>query len=134
MTVVIHAHREIRPLWKAIANGLRCQCPRCGEGKLFRAFLKIDESCPNCGEVLSHHKADDLPPYIAIVIVGHVLVGVMMHVEMTMRVDPWVYLATMVPLAVILPVAMLPSIKGAVAALQWANYMHGFDPAHRLQA
>jgi hypothetical protein len=26
---------------------------------------------------------------------------------------------------------MLPSIKGAVVGLQWANRMHGFDPSHR---
>ena len=34
----------------------------------------------------------------------------------------------MVPLAIILPLVMLPSIKGAVVGLQWANRMHGFDP------
>ncbi len=33
--------------------------------------------------------------------------------------------------ALVMPLAMLPSIKGAVVGLQWANYMHGFDPAHR---
>jgi uncharacterized protein (DUF983 family) len=55
----------------------------------------------------------------------------MLHMEMTMAVQPWVYLSVLAPLAVILPLAMLPSIKGAVVALQWANYMHGFDPDHR---
>jgi uncharacterized protein (DUF983 family) len=36
----------------------------------------------------------------------------------------------MVPLAIILPLAMLPSIKGAIVGLQWALRMHGFDPEH----
>jgi uncharacterized protein (DUF983 family) len=40
----------------------------------------------------------------------------------------------MVPLALIMPLAMLPSIKGAVVGLQWANYMHGFDPAQRAKS
>jgi uncharacterized protein (DUF983 family) len=33
---------------------------------------------------------------------------------------------TMIPLAVILPLAILPSIKGAIVGLQWANGMYGF--------
>ena len=41
------------------------------------------------------------------------------------------YVWTMIPAAIILPLLMLPSIKGAVVGLQWANYMYGFDPAHR---
>jgi uncharacterized protein (DUF983 family) len=58
-------------------------------------------------------------------------VGILLHMEMTMAVPPWVYLATLVPLALILPLATLPSIKGAVVGLQWANRMHGFDPSQR---
>jgi uncharacterized protein (DUF983 family) len=72
-----------------------------------------------------------MPPYIAIIIVGHILIGLMMELESVAPQAPWVYLATMVPLALILPLAMLPSIKGGVVGLQWANYMHGFDPTHR---
>ena len=48
----------------ALLNGLRCRCPKCGEGKLFRAYLKLADRCPNCGVELFHHRADDMPPYI----------------------------------------------------------------------
>jgi uncharacterized protein (DUF983 family) len=115
----------------ALLNGLRCRCPKCGEGKLFRAYLKVADRCPNCGEELFHHRADDMPPYISIVIVGHIIVGLMMHLEMTYTIAPIWYVVTMVPLALILPLVMLPSIKGAVVALQWVNRMHGFDPKQR---
>lgn len=131
MTVEITMEREPRPLLQAVGKGLRCRCPRCGQGKLFRAYLKVNDRCPVCGEELHHHRADDLPPYISIVILGHILVGLMLHMEMNMSVQPYVYLLIMVPLAVFLPLIMLPSIKGAVVSLQWANFMHGFDPAHR---
>jgi uncharacterized protein (DUF983 family) len=122
---------EKRELLPAILNGLRCRCPRCGEGKLFRAYLKVVDRCEVCGEELHHHKADDLPPYVAIVIVGHILVGLMLHLEMEYAIAPIWYVVTLVPAALILPLVMLPSIKGAVVALQWANRMHGFDPRHR---
>ncbi len=131
MAVEITMDHERRPLVPALLNGARCRCPKCGEGKLFRAYLKVNDACPVCGEELHYHKADDLPPYISIIIFGHILVGALLHMEMTMTVQPYVYLMTLAPLAVILPLVMLPSIKGAVVALQWANYMHGFDPSHR---
>lgn len=123
--------RTERDLWQAIGRGVRCRCPNCGKGRLFRGYLKVADHCDACGEAFHYHRADDLPPYLTIVIVGHILVGLMMHMEMTWHVNPTVYLYTMLPLAVILPLAMLPSVKGAVVGLQWANRMHGFDEAAR---
>ena len=113
---------------QAIWRGTLCKCPHCGKGKLFRSYLKVVDHCDACGEQLNLHRADDLPPYIAITIVGHILVLGMLHMEMTMLVSPITYLYTMVPLAIILPLLMLPSIKGGIVGLQWANRMHGFHP------
>lgn len=128
MAVEIGFEREQRSLWKAIGNGVMCRCPNCGKGKLFRSYLKINDTCAECGEKLSSARADDFPPYIAIFIVGHILVGWMLHAEMSGPVDPMLYVWTMIPAAILLPLVMLPSIKGAVVGLQWANYMYGFDP------
>jgi uncharacterized protein (DUF983 family) len=125
------ADDDQRLLLPAILNGLRCSCPKCGKRKLFRAYLKVADRCDNCGEEFFHHKADDLPPYISIVIVGHILVGLMLHLEMEHAIAPIWYVVTLLPLALVLPLALLPSIKGAVVGLQWANRMHGFDPRHR---
>lgn len=129
MAIEVQTYRAQRPLWKAIGRGLACRCPRCGTGKLYRAYLKLNDTCPECGLDLSAARADDFPPYIAIFIVGHVLVGWMLHAEMSGPVDPMFYVWTMVPAAILLPLAMLPSIKGGVVGLQWAAHMHGFDPA-----
>jgi len=121
-----------RPLWRAISNGMRLRCPHCGKGHLFRSYLKVADSCDSCGEELYHHRADDFPPYISIFIVGHVIVGLILHFEIAYQdVAPWVYLVTMVPAAIILPLILLPSIKGAVVGLQWAQRMHGFSQTGR---
>jgi uncharacterized protein (DUF983 family) len=119
-----------RNMGQALWRGTLCKCPHCGKGKMFRAYLKVADNCNVCGEELNLHRADDMPPYIAITIVGHILVVIMLHMEMTMRVSPVTYLYTMLPLAVILPIAILPSVKGFIVGLQWANRMHGFDPSH----
>jgi uncharacterized protein (DUF983 family) len=128
MAVEVQTLREPRSIGKAILNGLLCRCPHCGKGKLFHNYLKVNDTCTSCGEKLSSARADDIPPYIAIFIVGHVLIGWMLHAEMSGPVDPMMYVWTMIPLAIVLPLIMLPSIKGAVIGLQWANYMYGFDP------
>ncbi|WDQ98549.1 DUF983 domain-containing protein [Devosia sp. J2-20] len=115
-----------RSVGQAMWRGALCKCPHCGQGKMFRAYLKVADHCDTCGEQLDLHRADDFPPYIAIMIVGHLLVGIMLHMDMVWHVNPLTYLYTMIPLAVILPLALLPSIKGAIVGLQWANGMYGF--------
>ena len=60
-----------RPTWRAaIARGLRGHCPACGHGRLFPRFLKVADTCEACGTELHHHRADDLPPYLVMFIVG----------------------------------------------------------------
>ena len=73
-----------RPMWRSLRRGLLCRCPACGQGKIFRAFLKVADHCPACGEDLSHHRADDAPAYFVILVVGHVVVPLALMVEVTL--------------------------------------------------
>ncbi len=110
----------------AFRRGWMGRCPNCGQGKIFRAYLKVNDACPVCNENLSLHRADDAPPYITIVLVGHLLIGLLLHLEMAWEISPMAYIYTLVPMAIILPLLLLPPIKGVVINLQWANRMHGF--------
>jgi uncharacterized protein (DUF983 family) len=120
-----------RSLVRAIGRGLRCRCPNCGEGHMFRAFLKVVDRCPVCGTELFHQRADDAPPYFVMLIVGHIVVGLALMVEMEYSPPYWVHAALWGPLTIGLALGLLQPIKGAIVAWQWANYMHGFDPDHR---
>jgi uncharacterized protein (DUF983 family) len=115
-----------RPVGRSIMRGVLGRCPQCGEGKLFRAFLKPVDRCAVCGEDLHHQRADDLPAYLAIIVVGHVLMTGYMMTEMMYRVSPWVHLAIWAPLAVLAAILAIQPIKGGVIGLQWACRMHGF--------
>src|SRR6202035_1351964 len=75
------ASAEKRNVWTALKRGLRGRCPRCGEGKLFRAFLKVDDHCSVCDLDYTPHRADDLPAYLVIVIVGHLVVPAILWIE-----------------------------------------------------
>lgn len=125
-----HTGRPARPVWEAMWRGFLGRCPKCGEGKLFSSYVKVVDRCAHCGEEMHHHRADDLPAYLVIVIVGHIVVGAFMSVEATSTLSTWQHLAIWAPLTVVASLALLRPIKGAVVGLQWANYMHGFGGEH----
>ncbi|MFB9265687.1 DUF983 domain-containing protein [Bradyrhizobium erythrophlei] len=118
---------EKRNVWTAMKRGFRCRCPRCGEGKLFRAFLKVDDHCAVCGLDFTPHRADDLPAYLVIVIVGHIVVPTVLWIETDYSPPVWLQLSIYLPLTLFLALALIQPVKGAVVGFQWALRMHGFD-------
>ena len=115
-----------RPMTPAMMNGLRRRCPRCGQGGLFDGYLKVASSCPVCGQTLSHHRADDGPAYLTILVVGH-LMAPFIHIVFTrFRPDPLVMATGFTIATVALSLFLLPRLKGLVVAIQWAKRMHGF--------
>lgn len=116
-----------RNLWLAIRRGFSGRCPACGQGRLFRAFLKVADHCPACNEALHHHRSDDLPAYLVIVVVGHIVVPVALAVEKLAAPPIWLQLSIYLPLTFVMSILLIQPIKGAVVGLQWALRMHGFD-------
>ena len=119
---------------EAMLRGLRGLCPACNTGRMFRAYLKVADHCPSCGEDLSHQRADDFPAYIVIVIVGHILVPIVLLVETEIAPPLWVGM-TLWPAAVVaLSLALIQPVKGAIVGMQWALGMHGFEQAKKDRA
>ena len=118
---------EKRDLWTAMKRGFRCRCPRCGEGKMFRAFLKTADNCSVCGLDFTPHRADDLPAYLVIVIVGHIVVPAALWIETNYAPAVWLQLTVYLSFTLVASLALLQPVKGAVVGLQWALRMHGFD-------
>lgn len=118
-----------RDMVAAIRRGLRQRCPCCGIGKLYRAYLKVTDVCTSCGTELHHQRADDAPPYVTMFITGHVVVAALLAVERSFAPPEWVHLAIWLPVTALMTLWLLPRVKGALIAIQWAAKMHGFDPA-----
>jgi len=104
-----------------------CRCPACGEGRLFTSYLKVAPSCERCGEELHHHRADDAPPYLTIMVVGHVIVPMLMWLELAYEPALWIHFVLWLPLTLAMSLLLLPPLKGVVVGYQWAMRMHGFD-------
>src|SRR6202035_4765317 len=127
------ALKEKRNVWQAMKRGFRGRCARCGDAKLFRAFLKTADSCSNCGQDFTPHRADDLPAYLVIVIVGHIVVPLALMIETNYSPPVALQLAIYLPATLIASLLLLQPVKGAVVAVQWALRMHGFDEQNPTQ-
>lgn len=118
--------KPTRSLPEAMRRGLFCRCPHCGEGSLFRSFVKPVTNCSVCEEDYTAQRADDLPAYLTVMIVGHVVVAAFFFIEAYMVMSLMGYMSILVPMTIVLSLLILQPIKGATIGLQWALFMHGF--------
>lgn len=105
----------------AIATGLRGRCPRCGQGHLFRGFLAFRPSCEVCGLDYGTFDAADGPAFFVMSIVGIVVVGLALYLEIAFEPPMWVHAAVAVTLSVVLSLLLVRPLKGVLAALQFTH-------------
>lgn len=115
-----------RDVKRALKLGWRRKCPNCGNGPLLIGYLKVRETCSVCEQELFHHRADDGPAYLTILIVGHLLAPAILWYYTEFRPEPIVLATIFTVGCVALSLYLLPRIKGLMIALQWAKRMHGF--------
>ncbi len=122
-----HIPDETRDTWRAVRRGLACRCPACGQGRLYRAYLKVADRCEVCGTELHHHRADDAPPYFTIFLVGHFVIAALLAFDEFWPDAPiWLHALLWSAFVVASSLWLLPLVKGALIGFQWANRMHGF--------
>jgi uncharacterized protein (DUF983 family) len=117
----------VRSLPLSLRRGAIGRCPHCGEGRLFGNYLKVLTECRSCGEDFTPQRADDLPAYLVLFIVGHIVVGGMMTVETYWEWPVLWHVLLWPTLTLLLSLMLLPRVKGAVIGLQWSLKMHGFS-------
>lgn len=115
----------------AMWRGFRGKCPHCGEGRLFARFLKVADRCAGCDEELFHHRADDFPAYLVIIVVGHVVVPIILALEIAYSPPVALQLAIWLPVTLFSSLALLQPVKGAIVGLQWQTGMHGFEQSKK---
>lgn len=115
-----------RALGPAVLRGWRRRCPDCGAGPMMKGYLTVRDSCPVCGTDLHHHRADDGPAYLTILIVGHLLAPALFWAFVTFRPDPMILASVFTVLCTGLSLYLLPRLKGLIVGFQWAKRMHGF--------
>ncbi|MFK4812944.1 DUF983 domain-containing protein [Devosia sp. ZW T5_3] len=104
--------------------GLLCRCPRCGEGKLFRGYLKLAPSCTACGLDLAFADSGDGPAIFVIFLVAPLIIALAMVVGAVFNPPPYVHLFLWIPATLILSLALLPPFKATMVALQYRHDAH----------
>ncbi len=104
-----------------ISTGLRCRCPRCGEGALFDGFLTMKPRCSACGLDYAFADAGDGPAVFVILFAGFIICAMALVVEVKYSPPYWVHAIIFLPLVLIVCLGLLRPMKGLMIALQYRN-------------
>ncbi|PWJ85420.1 uncharacterized protein (DUF983 family) [Pseudaminobacter salicylatoxidans] len=121
MTQPAHEDQAHWPPVEPISAGLRGRCPRCGEGRLFSGFLTVAPRCGSCRLDYSFADAGDGPAVFVILIIGFIVVGLALWMEVTLNPSLWVHFLLWIPLTLVLSLTALRLIKGVLITLQYSN-------------
>jgi uncharacterized protein (DUF983 family) len=108
-------HPPVSPVWAGLAG----RCPRCGKGRLFQGFLALRPACESCGLDFAFADSGDGPAFFVMSIVGFIVVGGALAVEILFKPPYWVHAALWLPLALAIPLLLLRPFKGVLVALQY---------------
>ena len=110
-----------------LAAGMKCLCPKCGVGPLFQGFLTVRQSCGHCGLDLAGQDSGDGPVAFIILIVGFLIVGAALVVEVSYGWPLWVHMAVWLPLSVLACLVLMRPLKALMIALQYRHLRHSFE-------
>lgn len=112
---------RIKGIFTLIYRGLRKRCPRCGQGRLYRRWYRLNESCEVCELRLLKDAIDILAfMYLSTVIfTGFFIVGMFWVIPQ----DQWWGRIVLGVLALLVMVGSLPYRKGVAIALDfWSEH------------
>jgi len=101
--------------------GLHCRCPRCGEGKLFRGFLKLNETCPNCDQSLAFADPADGPAFFVMTGIGVLVIAVWTWWTLSFAPPIWLQFATVFPALILGCLGCLRPVKAWLVAEQFIH-------------
>lgn len=102
-----------------LTAGMKCACPRCGEGRLYEGVLTPAKACMACGLDYSFIDSGDGPAVLVILALGFVVVGLALAVETAFSPPVWVHVLLWTPLTIALSLWALRVTKATMIAMQF---------------
>jgi uncharacterized protein (DUF983 family) len=100
---------------------LRGLCPRCGAKDLFQGLVSFSRQCRACGLDFQDFNVGDGPAAFLILIVGALVTGLAIALELGASPPFWVHIILWVPLTSVLVVGSLRLAKGVLLALEYGH-------------
>lgn len=113
-----------QPAPNPLLAGLKCRCPRCGEGRLFAGFLSVRPSCSECGLDFAFANSGDGPAVFIIFVVGFLVIGLAAVTEALFRPPPFIHLILWIPTVIVLSLLLIRPFKATMIALQYRHDAH----------
>lgn len=110
-----------KPTASPVALALKARCPRCGEGPLFHQVLNLRERCDSCGLDYKFIDTGDGPAVFAIFILGFVVLGGALWVQLTYDTPMLLTVALSGVVTLALALGLLRFLKALLIALQYKN-------------
>ncbi|HEX5932179.1 MAG TPA: DUF983 domain-containing protein [Methyloceanibacter sp.] len=115
------ARPNVPSLGSTLAAGIAGRCPACHRGKLYSGYLALAPRCENCGLDYSFADSGDGPAVFVILVTGFVVTGLALLAEIFYAPPYWLHAVLWGSLAILLPLVLLRSFKGALIALQFRH-------------
>jgi len=116
-----------RPPVSTATAGIRCACPRCGEGPLYQGLLALRERCPACGLDYSKLAADDGPAFFIIVGLSAIVLPTTVAVEMIFRPPLWLHVVLWPPILLASSIALMRPLKAWMIAQHYRHILSAPD-------
>ncbi|WP_235303282.1 DUF983 domain-containing protein [Sphingopyxis sp. MWB1] len=113
---------DARAKWRWIFEaGWRGRCPQCGEGRMFRRWLKVADRCEVCGLDYDFAAPDDGPAFFSLCFIAFPLLFLVVWFEVALEPAWWAHLIISAPLMIVPCLLALHPIKGWLVASQYVN-------------
>lgn len=96
-------------------------CPQCGAKTLFEGVAQFAPRCRACGLDLSRFNVGDGPAAFLTLIIGGLIVGLALWLEIAVTPPFWVHALLWIPLTFVLVIYGLRVAKAALLASEYRN-------------
>ena len=100
-------------------KGMRCRCPRCGDGTLYNGLLDVRGRCETCGFDLTQCDAGDGAQVFVILILGALSVVLGFYLFGVLDLPRWLAMGILMVTTVAAALWMLRVFKAIFIALQF---------------
>ncbi|MFC7290823.1 DUF983 domain-containing protein [Hirschia litorea] len=105
-------------IWQSVKRTLRGKCPNCGNGKIWKSYIKQVDNCNSCQADLGKLRADDGPAWLTILLVGHIWAPLLVIVT-RYQFPMWLLFPSLLLGATLSCLAILPISKAIFLGAIW---------------
>ena len=105
----------------SLGVGLRCRCPRCGQGRLYAGFLKLAKGCDRCGLDYGFADPADGPAFFVMSGVGILVTALWAWWVVAAQPPIWAQMAVVFPALILGCLGSLRPVKAWLVAEQFVH-------------